>query len=234
MLSKRLSTMLLGAAAAAGVGAAANAALVIDVRAVSATGGAVVQNAKTVDVTNAGPGAVINFEVFALVSGQDGDTANDGIISFAGSFLSGTGTVARGNMTAARDAQMMGFGGSNGLAQDLDGDGDLDVGSNTDGSANNFFSARANSAPQPIFGQSIRVASATMTLSAVTIPGTDSLLNFRPRNATTAGSWYEDGTQITSANFSAGQAVRLTAIPEPATIGLASIAGLGLLARRRK
>jgi hypothetical protein len=223
--------MLLGGAAIAGVSAAANAALVIDVVATSANGGAVLVNGKNVNILAATPGAVITFDIFADTTGSNGNTQDDGILSFAGSFLS-EGGAARGNLVATRAASMTGTGGSNGLVTDLDGDGDLDVGSNNNASASNFFSARSSTAPNPVFGPHVLVGTMSMTLGAPASGG-NTLVNFRPRVSSTAGSWFEDGTQITSSAFSAGAPVTLI-VPEPTTLGLAGVAGLGLLARRRK
>src|SRR5262245_57998021 len=142
MLSKRLSTMLLTGAAVAGLGAAtANAALVIDVVATGGTGVTVSNGGKSVLTT--GVGNPINFNVFALVTdGNNGNTTDQGILSFAGSFLSNGGSV-RGGLVGVVDATMRGSGFSNGLAQDLDADGDLDVGSNNNASAANFFNGRS-------------------------------------------------------------------------------------------
>ena len=224
------------AAVTATIPASSNAGLIIDVRAVGSTGGVVVHNSKLIDVYTASPGATVTCNVFAVVTGQDADTSNDGILSFAGSFLTtdvmGNGAY-HGNLVARRAATMMGTGGSNGFVQDLDGDGDLDVGSNNNSSANSFFSARSSTAPDPVFGHETLVATLTLTMTQVIGFG-DTWLNFRPRIAGTAGSWFEDGTQITSSNFFSGPAVVTLVDPEPTS---ASLLGLPLsfsvLARRR-
>src|SRR3954452_80045 len=91
---------LASTAALAAAAGAARGSLMIDVRAVSATGGTVVQNSKSVNVAGSFPGDVISFNVFALVTGADANSANDGILSFYGSFLSSnlaTGAVS-GNL----------------------------------------------------------------------------------------------------------------------------------------
>ena len=64
MLSKRLSTMLLSGAAVAGLGAMAQAALVIDLRATGVTGGGTVANPK--NVVGIGPGSVVTMDIFAV------------------------------------------------------------------------------------------------------------------------------------------------------------------------
>jgi hypothetical protein len=126
---------------------------------------------------------------------------------------------------------MTGTGGSNGLVTDLDADGDLDVGSNNNASPLNFFSARSKDAPIPQFGSEVLVGTFTMTISQ-TGPGF-ALVNFRPRLASTAASWFEDGTQITSSAFTVGAPVQI-GIPEPASLALiGAVVGSALLARRR-
>lgn len=229
MLSKRLSTVLLSGAAVAGLGAAANASFVVDLRATGVTGGGTVVDEK--HVQNVVVGSVVTFSIYGQATGNDGSTANDGVLSFAGSLLSNGGTVL-GNLSAARDATFLGTGGSNGLAQDLDADGDLDVGSNTPSASANFFSPRATGAPTPVFGPQVLVGTATFTVSAAGL--TETSVNFRPRVASTAGSWFEDGSQITSSAFTAGAPVSVAAgIPEPTSLALVGLAGLGMLARRR-
>jgi hypothetical protein len=125
---------------------------------------------------------------------------------------------------------MTGTGSSNGLVTDLDGDSDLDVGSNNNAIGTNFFSPRSKDAPTPQFESHVLIGTMQMTLQ---VSGGFTLVNFRPRVSPTSGSWFEDGTQITSSTFSAGAPVVL-GIPEPTTLSLTSMAGLGLLARRRK
>jgi MYXO-CTERM domain-containing protein len=220
--------MLLSGAAIAGFSAAASAALVIDVRATAVNGGTLVGPKEVVGVA---PGSTVTMSVFALTTGNDGSTANDGILSFAGSFLTSGGTTF-GNLVATRAPTMTGTGGSNGLVTDLDGDGDLDVGSNNSASATLFFSARSSVAPDPVFGPEVLVGTVTMAVTAGGL--TPTLANFRPRLAGTAGSWFEDGTQITSSAFTAGAPVAVNGVPEPTALGLAGLAGLGALARRRR
>jgi hypothetical protein len=236
MLSKRISTALLSGAAIAGLGATASAGLMVDVRATGATGGAVLVNNKLVNVANAAAGDTVTFDVFALVSGNNANPNDEGLVNVFGSYLSNGGGL-RGNSQATVNPNFRASGFSNGFMQDLDGDGDLDVGSNTNGSATNYFNARVNTAPTPAPGPTHLIGSVTLTVSSLNASGGDTLFNYRPRFASTAGSWFEDGSatgtaQQGASSIQSGAPVVLQ-VPEPATLGLAAIAGLGLLARRR-
>ena len=232
MLSKRVSKFVLGSAAIAGLGATANAGLTYDMVATGATSGVISEAGKRVDLTP-GVGGTVTFNIVAFVTGQNGDLGDDGFLSGAGSFLSTGGTL--GDMAAFRAGNMTGTGSSNGKAQDLDSDGDLDVGSNTTASASNYFAVRANSAPQPVFGAQVLLGSVTFTYGAAGMSGV-SLVNWRNRGNASTASWFEDGSQVnanaTASNVGVGAPVSLV-VPEPTTLGLAAIGALGLLARRR-
>src|SRR3954454_20796636 len=164
MLSKRLSTMLLSGAAVIGLGnAVSNASLFLELRASSvdaAHAGQVTFTPGSKQFKLGGTGAVgatLTMVVVAKVTGADANQSNDGILSLAGSFLSthGAATAPTGNMTATRQVsttglnQTSGFngaGGQNGTPTDLNGDGDLDVGSNNDNDSAGFWAVRATSA----------------------------------------------------------------------------------------
>jgi len=170
--SQRKSGKIL-AAAAASVGLAgfaasqADASLVIDVRALSATAGATVSNGGKTVVTTAGTPVTVTLGVFARVSGVnstqntgdfgggggDDKRNDDSVQTVVGSYQSVGGLL--GNLTTgAAGAQVTpkstvqptsASGSTNGLAQDWDSDGDLDIGqAGTD--PTNMFAARAGSA----------------------------------------------------------------------------------------
>src|SRR4051794_14161754 len=146
MLSKRLSTMLLCGAAATTLGAsAASASLFLELRTLSvdAAHASVVTftpGSKQFQLGSGAAGATLTMAVVVKVTGADADESNDGILSLSGSFLSthSTAPAPTGNMSAARQAgttglnQTSGFtnaGSQDGTPSDLNGDGDLDVGS---------------------------------------------------------------------------------------------------------
>src|SRR5687768_3076985 len=95
---------------------------IIDVRLV---GGGKAANVSSV-------GQVIQMEVFATVTGADANGANDGLQMVVGSFLSSnlSGGTALGTLEAAPVAPFDALVSTSGTQADLDGDGDLDIGSN--------------------------------------------------------------------------------------------------------
>jgi len=240
MLSKRISSMLLGGAAVAGLSSGTQASLTYDLRAaLSSNPNNVVVDGKNVNVTQAS--GTITFNVFAVVVASDnGNALDEGFVAGNGNFLS-TGASVKGNLAALRGPLYLGTGGSDGTIQDLDNDGDLDVGgTNTTGAAN-FFNPRVGTAPTPIMGASQLVGTVTMSLTGGTLSG-NTLVNFqvKPGNPLGTAQWIENGVSTiangTTAIFQAGPDVVLhtTIVPEPTTIGLIGLAGLGMLARRRK
>jgi len=212
MLSKRLSKIapLFAGAVAAGLGAySAQAALTIDLRVtgVSAAGGTVVNTKSVANLVN---GATVTMNVWAQVTGSD-PTKFQTIQSVTGSFLSGFGGLL-GNMTDLPAGAYSDNSTSTGLFTDLDGDGDLDVGSNNEGDAGNFFRARsaklygphtnaATGDPLPGFtaqsiagGTEYRIAQLKFIVTSNTNSTT---VNFRVNHASEAAVWAENADEST-------------------------------------
>ena len=201
--------------AAVGTVAPAGASLVIDVRAVSATGATQVVNPKV--VLPGAAGDVVTFDVFAVITGNNPNLGDEGLLSVAGSFLSpnpfGNGSL-RGTLAATRDPLMRGPNSADGAQLDLDGDGDLDVGSNNDASSAGFFAATANTSPTPVPGVQVRVGTLTLSVTQALLSADVTEVNFRPRHLPAgtpgAGSWVEDGALRVSNNFFAGSPVTVS------------------------
>lgn len=203
-----------------GMCGAADAALTIDVRALQINGVNISGANTPKAITTAVVGDVITFGVYADVTGSN-PAKFQTLQSFSGSFLS-TGGTERGNMVpaASRIAPFNANSSSVGLAQDLDGDGDLDIGSNNDSDAANFFADRANVLTGPhstdanglsVFGANqptsipggteYRVATLRFT---VTTLGSATPVNFRPRVAGTAATWAEDADETSTVDPDSG------------------------------
>ena len=184
--------------------------LTVELRAASTTSGTVLDD-KHVLFTG-GPGDSVRMNIWGVVTGQvNGTQFDDWIDHFDGSFLSSAGGL-RGDLRANLFFEWFGAFGFNGTRQDLDGDGDLDVGSNDDSTFAHFFRAeRGQKAPNiPV----VQIGVVTWTFT-----GGDgaALVNFRPRSAPDAAEWYVDGVRHDPivGPFVAGTPAEIQFVPEP-------------------
>lgn len=239
-------------AALVGLGAsAANASLTLDVVATGTSnpaGFVIGGGGKAVSVTGtAANGDTVSFDVFANISNGNGNSSDDGLVNAFASFSSSINGAFRGDLLAARDSNFTASGSSAGKQVDLDGDGDLDVGNPVQTSATNWFNARANTAPTPIFGNHIRIGTLTLTITQILSGSTSVNVLLRNQPSSSAPyNWEEDGAFLTAntaaTNFgqvnqgapvvfdTAGGGVT----PEPASVGILALGGLTALARRRR
>ncbi len=237
---KSVGTAMFGMLAAAVVPSAAHAALFVDVRLADGSKSAVVA-----------PGDTFTINLYATVTGTDGNLTNEGFQSMFGSLLSSNGglpvnftsavAVAPFDSTSRQDTT------STTLAAlvDLDGDGDLDVGSNNNASAAGFVRPAASTLQPGSSEFWLLTATVSVPLDAGLGLSTDLNWRFRTPANGIFGTWLVDGVAkaggpgITPATLSdvltLGSPVTVsTAVPEPATLGVAAMAGAGLLARRRR
>ncbi|HEY7117289.1 MAG TPA: hypothetical protein VH475_11920, partial [Tepidisphaeraceae bacterium] len=141
----RSTAPLIGTCAALAVASAAgvaDAGLLINVIAFSKNGStAAITDPKLVQVA---PGDTVIFRVSADVTGTDASLP-ECLQSLSGSFLTiGGGNIGNLTLTAAGITAPFGANGSSPGAQtDLDGDGDLDIGSNNPPDPAGFFAIRA-------------------------------------------------------------------------------------------
>jgi len=268
--------MLLAGAAVSGLGVSVtNAGLLVDVRAVTVNGAALPAGDTAKNVVGLTVGATVGLRVFVDVTGSDA-TKFQALQSLSGSFLSGLGGT-KGTMALSAAGQIIPFnssGSSVGQATDLDGDGDLDLGSNTPSDPAGFWAIRSanlagphstdaagNSVFNPSFPPTSIPGGTEYTVVnnlrfVVTAGGTATPLNFRNRVSNTGGLWVENANEVTTDNgdgttatgYSGGTTFTDTSnilsgapvsiqggtVPEPVGLGLASLAGLGMLARRRR
>ena len=198
------------------------ASMTVDLRATGTSSGTVV-DAKTVNFSG-GVGDVVIMDVVATVSGTgNNDPLDDYIVFLHGSFLSTTNGLA-GDLKAKLTPDFIWLFSSNGLQQDLDGDSDLDVGSNNADIPANFFRADiSDSAP---YVAQAKIATLTWTRSA---GGSDeTFVNFRPRVRHDAGLWWIDGIgyYADQDEFGAGAPVTIKMVPEPIGVQLLVVFGL--------
>jgi hypothetical protein len=243
MMRKNKLRVLAAAAAAGLLGVAtaekSHATTVFDLRAISATGTAVVSDSKT--VTNASVGDVITYQIVAQISGAAGDTRLEGFQASQGTLQSsGTGTI-QVNLTHTVDAAFDDSGFSNGTPTNLGGDSDTDIGVNP--AANNTGNIITRSASMTLGNASglgtseFLIGTGTMTVTATSglTPTTVAFTLVPPGPTNPRPAVQVDGTSQVGAPAGAtvSPGVTISAVPEPTALALLGLGGLAALRRRR-
>jgi hypothetical protein len=245
---------LVALAAMIGGASVAQAAILYDLRAVSASGGATMVDRKNVSVLPGGTGEIV-AELWAVVTGADADLANDRVGSFAMKFNS-VGPVkvnlnrpAQWTTATAQDPATVGIalthrdpGANNGNLLDWDSDGDMDIGATSPGPGSTGFAIGRSLAPPGYTGQgsAAEFLLYRFTASADGSGFGESLLQVTRNVGPNNNTWTQDNAQFTvntaGAVLNIGEPIAIEVIPEPGTIALAllGVAGVAVAIRRRK
>lgn len=181
---------------------------------IQVTGSGGPSGSNSLQVTNVGQ--VVSLQVWAEITDPQTLPTEDGVEDIVGSFLStgvGPGPVA-GNLASEVMSPFDANGSQNGTSVDLNGDGNLDVGSNDNDNADGFFFARSDgmetSGSGTISGDALEFEIGTLTYTVTSLNfGGETDINFRPRGVESEGFaavWREDGNGLndTTGTFTAG------------------------------
>jgi hypothetical protein len=167
------------------------------------------------------------MELWATATGSNGNGSDEGFQNLIGSVLSSdvSGGAARGTLKVFLASPFNGSGSTAGSQQDLDGDGDLDVG-NTDPAANTSngtILARSNvmtttGGTVTSSGRSFKIGTATFTVTQL-LGGSSTQIRFVPHISSNPFAvnavWQEDGAIQSNGGghngvYQAGNSVVLT------------------------
>jgi len=153
---------------------------------------------KTTTVSKVGD--VVNVEIWATATGSNATGSDEGLQIVVGSMLSTnvSGGAAQGTLFTTLSNEFRAPGSdSNGAQVDLDGDGDLDNGSNNNSDATGFLFGRADSVVSDgtVSGasQSWEIGTATFTVTALDSTSGSTDIGWRIRDAINGALWREDG-----------------------------------------
>lgn len=197
-------------------------------------------------------GQVVSIDLFAVVTGAAGNAAIEGFQNGFGAVTSSTGGNIKGNLSATLANAFSASGATSGKVQDLDGDGDKDLGSMSNSYTTDLLFARAGSMQTQATGGTaitdgveFKLATFSFTVTSITSFSdfTPITLAFRVPSFSQpleiAALWTVDNTAQNSNGVGGGTAPTigssvLIAAPEPTSVALLSLATLALAARRRR
>ena len=207
------------------------------------------QKAEVNGVGGSEPNVAMNL--YAYMAGNDTNKLNDGIQILFGALKSSNGGL-QGNLSFVGAATMQASGYNAGTQQALDGDADLDVGgTNTQTQTVGWICLSAGSgstfAPTSDDPNKVFLGTAIFTLTdAAAVNGDTTSISWYFDNktgvtATKIDAYFMDGGTIQAvvgnvANgiLSVGGSPTITFVPEPVTMAVLAIGGMGLLLRRRR
>jgi hypothetical protein len=272
-IKTKLMTACAGVLLVGGIGASvASAKIVVDIR-------QDVTNAKEVLFTGADLNKPITLNIFAQVTGTGTDTSGtafkETLASLNGALVTTGPTKGKiapnyfypnpdtgdpvGPLTPFGDPfnDKVSFNGSasqNGLSQDIDNDGDLDLGGRVGDGIANWIVFRTDKKNMGwatgqgtkldlVGGVEFQVGQVTFTPSA--FGGADTLVDFRVRSEIPGkplketALWTEDGTGPTSLRDGSNGVIesnpfKILPIPEPATLSMLGLGAAMLLGRRNR
>jgi hypothetical protein len=242
MLTKRLLGSGALALALAGFSTAAHGSLVVNLVPTGGSSGVVVNGQ---NVTIPGSGATVNFNVVGTVTGTDTNPNNDGLQAAFGNIQADGSLI--GNFASSGFAAASPFGTGNpqaGFSQDLNGDGGLDLGFKigTDSDTTRYVAARDGGMDPSTSAASQSGGSSTFLLGTVSWTATSSsgstVAHWVIRPSSLGTVWNEDGgtnkTGVSGAYSADPTGATISVTPEPGSLALAGVAGVGLLLRRRR
>ncbi|MDB6172642.1 MAG: hypothetical protein JWL59_1953 [Chthoniobacteraceae bacterium] len=234
----------------------ASASIVLDLRATELNGAPLSGANTSKNISGLKTGDVLTFSLHADVTGASGNTAAEGIQLLYFSLFTSSGGLLGDFANNVSLNPVFSNGAQPGQAHDLDGDGDLDLGSTsasatTASPANSFpgtsyVAARSSTVTTtgtPILdGTEFFLGITTFTITSVADSGAISanfyLPTFTVGVSRISALWQEDGAtkQIGSSKTGVtaiGTPVLLSSVPEPSAAILLVAGTLGLLTRRR-